>query len=354
MIDFLRDSIASLQSVAFGTSGTVFPGGISLKYPLMLLIPPLFIAARFLLSQSRPSASVYFSSTALLDELPKSLKVTLRAPLLFLLSLISVILISFAAARPQRVTAIESPNLGRNIVLVLDLSRSMTANDFPTDYGAVSRMEGVKSVVSEYVRTRTSDRVGLVVFGNAAYLQSPLTTDTGLVGDMVQDLSAGVAGDGTAIGEGLGLGLKLLKDLKEGTRAVILLTDGVNNAGSVSPLKAARVAKELGVPVHTIGIGSGSTPLGNSLLGFNLGPVAEFDEKTLQEIASITNGVYFNAQSLNGLKEVYAKIDALTEDEHEAPNRTVVEELFVPYLAGGLFSFLVLATLALTVFRRVP
>lgn len=326
----------------------------SLLSPVMLLLPVFYIALRYFISQGRPRGKVYFSSVAILQELPKSLAATIRGPLLFSLSLATISLFSLAAARPQRVTIIESPQLGRNIVLVLDLSRSMTANDFPTDYGAVSRMEGVKTVVSEYVRARTKDRVGLVVFGNSAFLQSPLTTDTGLVGDMVQDLHAGVAGDGTAIGEGLGLGLKLLKELKEGTRAVILLTDGVNNAGSVSPLKAARVAKDLGVPVHTIGIGSGSMPLGNSLLGFNLGPVAEFDEKTLREIAHITGGVYFNAQSLNGLKEIYAKIDALTEDEQESPNRKVVEELFIPYLVYGLAAYLCSVVLSLTLLRRIP
>lgn len=329
----------------------------SLAYPWCLLLPLLYIFKEltlFVITRKKGAVStgIYFPSSDLLLSLPKSIRQIIRGPVLFLLTLLSLLLLSVAAARPQKITFIEQPEKGRNIVLVLDVSESMKASDFPTNFGNVSRMEGVKTVVAEYVRSRTQDRVGLVVFGNSAYLQSPLTTDSALVGDLVQDLKPGVAGDGTAIGDGMGLGLKVIKEAKKGSKAIILLTDGVNNAGSITPTKAAKVAKDLGIPIHTIGIGIGTASLGTDIFG--VWNKAEFDEKTLKEIAQLTGGVYFNAQSFDGLKKVYSEIDALTEEEKEAPRKTVVDELFMPYLQLGTGTFLLLVLLSLTYFRRIP
>jgi Ca-activated chloride channel family protein len=329
----------------------------SLAYPWCLLLPVIYIAkecVHFIISRRRGAVSteIYFPSCELLSALPRSFRQIARGPVLFLLTLSAITFLSVAAARPQKITFVEKPEKGRNIVLALDVSESMSAFDFPTNFGDVSRMEGVKTVVAEYVRSRTQDRVGLVVFGKSAFLQAPLTTDTALVGDLVQDLKPGDAGDGTAIGDGVGLGLKVIKEAEIGSKAIILLTDGVNNSGSISPAKAARVAKDLGIPIHTIGIGVGTASLGTDIFG--IWTRAEFDEKTLKEIASITGGVYFNAQSLDGLKKVYQEIDTLTEEEKEAPRKSVVDELFLPYLRLGAISFLILIFLSLTYFRRIP
>jgi len=218
-------------------------------------------------------------------------------------------------------------------------------------------MEGVKTVVAEYVRSRLHDRIGLVVFGNTAYLQSPLTSDTTLVELLVQSLQPRMAGDGTAIGDGLGLALKRLRNVDGSSKAIILITDGVNTAGQVTPLRAAEVAKELGVQVHTIGIGSGQVPLGNLPLGgIFAGPVqmADFDETTLKRVAEMTGGVYFNATSIEGLQDVYRQLDKLAETEEQDQHASLVEELFVPFAWTSLIALLAAVTLNATLMRRIP
>jgi Ca-activated chloride channel family protein len=264
--------------------------------------------------------------------------------------------ITVAAARPQHVTISTSPYAARNIVLALDISRSMSTDDFQSRSGNISRLEGVKQVVDQFIEARAQDRLGLVVFGSNAYLQSPLTLDHNVLQDLVSRLDVGIAGDGTAMGDGLGLSLKRIQEIEGSSKAVILLTDGVSNAGHVNPLKAAKVAKELGVKVHTIGIGSSST-ISTVQRGFftqQLMAQAEFDEATLQQIADITGGVYFNANSIEGLEKVYAQIDKLERSENTEPERRVVEELFMPYASAALLLYLLYVALARTVFLKVP
>jgi Ca-activated chloride channel family protein len=243
-------------------------------------------------------------------------------------------------------------------MLVIDASNSMSGQDFPTKLGTTTRMEGVKTVVAEYVRSRRGDRVGLVVFGNTSYLQSPLTSDTLLVEKLVEQLQPRMAGDGTAIGDGLGLALKRLRDVEGRSEAIILMTDGVNTAGQVSPLKAAQIAQEFGIQIHTIGIGTGSVVLGQnpfgSLLGGAAGPTAEFDEATLKEIAQLTGGVYFNATSLEGFKEVYRQIDELNQTEGQQPEKPIIHELFTPWALAGLLSLAISIILQSSIFRRLP
>jgi Ca-activated chloride channel family protein len=218
-------------------------------------------------------------------------------------------------------------------------------------------MEGLKATVAEYVRSRSRDRIALVVFGNTAYLQSPLTSDTHLVEELVRSIQPRMAGDGTAIGDGLGLALKRLREVKDGTKAIILMTDGVNTAGQISPIKAAHVAKDLGIQIHTIGIGTGAAPILNQplggMLGAPIGPMADFDEKTLKEIATMTGGSYFNASSQEGIREVYQEIEKLTETEQEQPDRTVVEELYAPFVALALLAYLLGLLLSASVFMKV-
>ena len=329
---------------------------MSFAFPWLLAAPLIYLALRFL-RRSMP-VSAPFPSSVFLASLPRSLKLKLREPTLFALSLITVSALSVAAARPQRVTIVETPRKARNIMLAIDTSNSMSAADFPTSFGFASRMEGVKTAVAKYVRSRTTDRIGLVVFGNSAYLQCPLTSDTTLVEQLVQGLYPRMAGDGTAIGDGLGLALKRLREVEGDSKAIILMTDGVNTAGQVSPLKAAQVAKELGIQVNTIGIGSGSAPMAGAPLGGMLGVprqmMAEFDEATLKEIAQMTGGAYFNASSLEGFQEVYRKIEKLQETEQQSPDRTIVDELYPPFVLAALVAYLLGALLKATYFMRVP
>lgn len=329
---------------------------MTFAYPWLLLAPLLYLAIRIALRPRRPVAA--FPSATFLAALPPSLKGRLCEPTLFALSVLTVCSLSIAAARPQRVTVIESPQKARNIMLVIDASNSMSAEDFPTSFGYASRMEGVKRAVSEYVRSRKGDRLGIVVFGETGYLQCPLTTDTSMVESLVLSLYPRMAGDGTAIGDGLGLALKRLRNVEGDSKAVILMTDGVNTAGRVGPLKAAKVAKELGIQVNTIGIGTRSAPMGGVGMG-GLLPVpshlmADFDEGTLKEIANMTGGAYFNAKSLEGFQEVYRKIEKLQETAQEQPAQRLVEELFAPFALVALALYLFGVLLKSTYFMRVP
>jgi Ca-activated chloride channel family protein len=330
---------------------------MTFAFPYALILPAVYLIARLFRRRSA-ERSVGSPSAAFLRSLPVSTRLKLRKPTLALLEVLTVCSLALAAARPQRVTLIEQSNLARNIMLVIDASNSMSAEDFPSRFGTTSRMEGVKTVVGEYVRSRLGDRVGLIVFGNTSYLQSPLTSDMSLVEGLVELLQPRMAGDGTAIGDGLGLALKRLREVEASSKAIILITDGVNTAGQVSPLKAAQIAKELGVQVHTIGIGSGQAPIGGQgIAGIFAGQaaqMADFDETTLKEVARLTGGVYFNATSLEGFKEVYRQIDELSETEQKQPEKPLVEELFAPCALVGLMAILLSLLLNATYFRKVP
>jgi Ca-activated chloride channel family protein len=330
---------------------------MTFAFPYIVVLPLLYLAVR-LARRANSATSIKAPSVSLLHELPVSFRLKLRTPVLLLLEALALTALTVAASRPQKISILDQPERGRNIMLVIDASNSMSGEDFPTALGMTSRMEGVKTVVAEYVRSRRQDRVGLIVFGNTSYLQSPLTSDVLLVENLVQQLQPRMAGDGTAIGDGLGLALKRLRDIEGSSKAIILITDGVNTAGQVTPLKAAQIAKELGIQIHTIGIGSGSTPLGGRALGGILGAggqvMAEFDENTLKEIARLTKGVYFNATSLEGFKEIYRQIDALSETEQDQPAKPIVHELFMPWALLALVAFLLSISLQATIFRRFP
>lgn len=326
---------------------------MTFAFPAAFIAPVLYIIAR-LIRRRRRVTSVPAASALFLRELPVSPKVRLRTPTLLLLECLTIATLTVAAARPQRVTVIQQPKLARNIMLVIDASNSMSGKDFPSGMGVTTRMEGVKTVVAEYVRSRRQDRVGLIVFGNTSYLQSPLTSDMALVEKLVQQLQPRMAGDGTAIGDGLGLALKRLRDIEGESKAIILITDGVNTAGQVSPLKAAQIAKELGIQIHTVGIGTGSVAIGGNMLGAGGPLIADFDEATLKEIAQTTKGVYFNARSLEGFAEVYRTLDRLSQTEQEQPDKPIVTELFLPWAMAALAALLGSVLLQSSVFRRFP
>lgn len=330
---------------------------MTFAYPFVLATPVVVLLLLASVLRKKSVDGVAAPSASMLATLPPSLRLQLRTPVLVTLLLAAVTCLAVAAARPQRITILDAQVKGRNIVLVVDVSRSMGERDFPSGMGYTSRLEGLKTVVAEYVKNRSQDRVGLVVFGQNAYLQSPLTTDVGLVEQFVKTLQPRMAGDGTAIGDGLGLALKRLKKVNDSSRAIILMTDGVNTAGQILPLKAAQVAKELGIQVHTIGIGGGQdTAAGqiNAVLSLGAPRVSEFDETTLKKIAETTGGVYFNASSLAGFKDVYREIEKLTQTESEQQSRRHVEELFHPWALAALLLYVALILLNATYLRRVP
>jgi len=329
---------------------------MTFAYPF-LLAAPLIVVALLIITRTTRRQTIPAPSASFLQSLPMSLKQRIRTPLMLALLLATSAFLAVAAARPQRISVIESKIHGRNIMLVVDVSRSMAERDFPAGITFISRLDGLKTVVSEYVKDRSQDRIGLVVFGQAAFLQSPLTTDTSIVEQFVKTLWPRMAGDGTAIGDGLGLALKRLRKTTEGSRAIILMTDGVNTAGQVSPLKAAQVAKELGVQIHTIGIGGGdlSSAAGlGDIFSLGAGRHSEFDDDTLKKIASLTGGVYFNASSLADFQAVYQQLEKLTTTESDQPAMRHIDELFFPWALAGLTSFALLVLLNFSLLMRVP
>ena len=327
---------------------------MSLALPLALVLP--FVIGLLYYLNHTGSLAVLFPSTATLTGISPSLRLQLRKPCLYSLASLLVVLLAIGASRPQKVTVLQEDYKSRNIMLAIDLSRSMATADFDSRAGLIGRIDGVKEVVANFISEREKDRIGLVVFGVSAFVQAPLTRDHNLVEQMVSRLDVGIAGDGTAIGDGLGLAIKRIADVPVGTKAIILLTDGVNNSGQVNPIKAALVAKDLGVKVHTIGIGSNGI-VSQGMGGMFFGQVqqrAEFDEAMLKEIANTTGGVYFNASNVEGLKKVYEQIEALEKTDTQEPEHQIVEEYFYYFAILGLISFLAYTLLSQTILMKIP
>jgi Ca-activated chloride channel family protein len=233
----------------------------------------------------------------------------------------------------------------------------MEAQDFISSTGLTSRMEGVKRVTNDFLRNRAGDRIGVVLFGSHAYLQSPLTLDHDFLRTLLVDIRPGVAGDGTAIGDGIGTALKHIQALPADTRAIILLTDGVNTSGNVEPMKAARIAAELGIRIYTIGIGSQSGSFLPSIRGLPLSQQisAAFDESALRRIADVSGGVYYFASNEDELNNIYREIESLETAETETtPPPVTIQEIAPPLLWVILAIFLIHLFLSQTVLRVLP
>jgi Ca-activated chloride channel family protein len=217
-----------------------------------------------------------------------------------------------AAARPQWLgEPVSLPQTGRNLVLAIDVSGSMETPDLALDGSQATRLDVVKQVAGDFVANRGSDRVGLILFGSQAYLQAPLTFDHVTLRHFLEEAVIGVAGRETAIGDAIGLAVKRLREAPGGEAVLVLLTDGENTAGAVSPRQAAKLAAQTGLRIHTIGIGAERMQV-RGLLGTRLvNPSADLDEATLRAIAEATGGRYFRARSRADLREVYARLDEL-------------------------------------------
>jgi len=317
---------------------------------------PLILIILLMLRKKTSESAVLVSSEQIFAPQAPSLKYILRQILVLTSSLATVFFLTLALARPQIVTVVKRNAPARNLMLALDISGSMRTRDFYVQYRPSSRLEAVKTVVSEFLQQRPDDRLGLVVFGTQAFLECPLTSDHNLLSTMVGELSVGLAGDGTAIGDGLGLALKRIQDVKGDSKAIILLTDGVNTSGSVSPLQAAKVADDLKIKVHTIGIGSKTTANNaqNSFFYSGNSKQFEFDEKLLKEIASTTGGVYFNASNIEQLQTVYDEIDLLERSKKDEPSLPVTQEFFPEYAGYALLAYLAYLLTVNLFFQRLP
>lgn len=247
------------------------------------------------------------------------------------------VLLVLAAARPQWVgPAVAVPTAGRDLMLAVDLSGSMENADLTLEGRPVDRLSVVKAVAGDFIARREGDRVGLILFGTRAYLQAPLTFDRTTVRTLLDESEIALAGEKTALGDALGLGVKVLRDRPAESRVLVLLTDGVHNAGALAPEQAAALAAESGVTVYTIGVGADRMVVRTPLGPRRVNPAEELDEATLDAIAEATGGRYFRARDTAGLAEIYARIDALEPTEGDPGQVRPTVSLFHWPLAAAL------------------
>ena len=279
-----------------------------------LLILPLVIIIWYAFKHKTISAVIVFSTTDSITKTP-TLKQRLRH-IPYICKVIASILLIIALARPQSSTNWEeSTTEGIDIVLTMDISGSMLAQDLKPN-----RLEASKNVAMDFISKRKNDRVGLVIFSGESFTQCPLTTDHNVLINLFKDVKSGMVDDGTAIGMGLATAVNRLKDSEAISKVIILLTDGVNNSGMIPPLTAAEIAEKFGIRVYTIGVGTEGfapypfqTPFGIQYQDVEV----KIDEKTLQDIAILTDGKYFRATNNNSLKEIYKDIDSLEKSKIE-------------------------------------
>lgn len=250
-----------------------------------------------------------------------------------------------AAARPQWTgEAAKVPSEGRNLMVVLDISGSMREPDFELNGRRVTRWDAVQAVADSFIKKREGDRVGVVLFGERAYLYAPLTFDLKTVSDLLKEADVGMAGTQTAIGDALGLALKTMIDVPAQSKVIVLLSDGAANAGRMRPLEAAEIVAKSGVKVYTIGAGSDSVLVQGLFGAVKMSRDGEIDERTLKEIAEKTGGEYFRAKDTQQLQRIYDKIDALEPVKNDDVFVRPVKELFYYPLAAA-FALSVLGAL---------
>ncbi len=256
------------------------------------------------------------------------------------------LLLLVAAARPVWIgEPIELPNSGRDLMLAVDISGSMRVEDMQVGQSLVRRIDAVRQLGAGFIVRRSGDRLGLILFGTNAYVQSPLSFDTATVKRFLLEARIGFAGQETAIGDAIGLAVKRLKERPAESRVLILLTDGQDTASSVAPLDAAKLAANLGIRIYTIGIGADEMTLpglfGSSFGSRQVNPSMELDEAGLQEIAKITGGQYFRARSPRELVDIYQLLDQLEPVEQATATYRPRQALgYLPLLLALLLSFL--------------
>lgn len=323
----------------------------TLHWHWMLLLLPLPALIRWLGSatEQRQQAALFFPPLeALLSArsdsklLPKK-----NEPAPLWLWLVWCLLV-LACARPQwQGEPIGIPTSGRDLLLVVDISGSMQIPDMKIDGNEAQRIDVVKKVVGEFVAKRSGDRVGLVLFGSQAYLQTPLTFDRNTLVQQLNEAQLGFAGDNTAIGDGIALSVKRLQDREQKSRVMILLTDGANTAGTLSPLQGADLATSMGIKVYTIGMGADVIERQTFFGVQRINPSADLDETTLTTIAQQTGGSYFRARSTEELQGIYQMLDKLEPAAGDEEILRPITEWFYWPLAAALLISLGVAIVAI-------
>lgn len=298
---------------------------ISFQWIWVFLLLPLPVLVRFLLppAEKHTQAALlapFFSE--LQQALPETELTSQNTRWKSLLAMLIWILLISAAARPVWVgDAVAVPVSGRDLMLAVDVSPSMQEEDLTLKGKPVDRLTVLKTVITPFIEQRVGDRLGLILFGGQAYLQTPLTFDRTSVKTLLNEAEIGIAGDGTAIGDAIGLGLKRLMHRANEKKVLILVTDGANTAGDLSPRKAAELAAQKGLTIYTVGVGADemNVPglLGTSFGAYKKNPSRDLDEAMLKDIASLTGGRYFRARSTEDLLGIYQLLDQLEPLEHE-------------------------------------
>ena len=323
--------------------------------PWLLLI---LLSLPILILRERTIASVInYSSLASLKAVSQHHS-KIKAMVPIVLRFIAITLFIIAFARPQEGhKRTEILSQGVDIVLAIDTSGSMQALDFKKNETQATRLSVVKDVVAEFVKNRETDRIGMVVFGANAFTQCPLTLDQNILLSFLDKLKIGMAGDATAIGSAIGISARRLKDLESKSKVIILLTDGRNNSGAISPLQAAEIAKSLGIKVYTIGVGKrGKAPfLVDSIFGKRLiYQNVDIVEEVLNKISKIADAKYFRATDLKSLKNIYKQIDLLEKSEVKSIDHSEHKELFHYFLIPGLILLLTEIVFSNSFLRRLP
>ena len=305
---------------------------------LLLLLPALLII--YIVWRRRQHASLRVPSLLFLRDMRGGLRVYLRHSL-FVLRLLALGLIIVALARPQSSSSWSEDRVeGIDIMLTMDISTSMLAMDFQPN-----RVEAAKEVAMRFIANRPNDNIGLVVFAGESFTACPLTQDHATLINRLREMTPGMIEDQTAIGSGLATAISRLKDSKTKSKVIILLTDGANNTGNISPKMAADLAKTFGISIYTIGVGSGAGeapyPIQTALGVVVRNMPVDLDEPTMRQIADVSGGAYFRATDNESLSAIYQKIDQLEKTKLSTRNyHTTYEEFFVFVLAAALLLLL--------------
>lgn len=327
---------------------------ITFKNPefLWLFLGLLPLVITYFWKQNRWNPSINISSLNTLQNAPTSWRYYLHH-LPTILRLLTMALVITALARPQSSEDWTDQEVeGIDIVICSDISGSMRARDFRPN-----RLEAAKEVAGEFIASRPNDRIGLVIFAGESFTQCPLTTDHQVVENLLKAIKSGLLEDGTAVGLGLATAVARLKDSDAKSKVIILLTDGVNNQGAVAPKTAGEIAREFGIRVYTIGVGTrGQAPMPvQTPFGEQYQPMeVEIDEETLKEIAVMTGGEYFRATNKTKLNEIYQEIDQLEKTRINVIEFSEKNDQYLPLVLLALGLFLVEILLSYTIFRRIP
>ncbi len=317
----------------------------------LLAILPLLILF-YVLRQSQRTAGVQISTVEFFRDSGIPFRLILRH-ILFGLQILALAALIIAFARPQSTENwSETTTEGLDITLCLDVSGSMRAMDFKPN-----RLEAGKDVASEFVNGRPSDRFAVVAFSAESFTMCPLTSDRAVVVQQIGNLKFGMLEDGTAIGLGLATSVNRLKESKAKSKVIILLTDGVNNSGSIGPLTAAEIAKEYGIRVYTIGVGTqGTAPIPvQTIFGQQIQQMkVEIDEDVLEKVAGMTGGKYFRATDKEKLEEIYNEIDKMEKTILDTQNYSKRQEEYFPFLLAGVLLLITESVVRYTVLKSIP